>query len=463
MFVAVSSTVSTANPHSFVTNNNVDTVATPKNPSGVYFVQHREPTQDNVDKATKFTNGPHGAEYQLGRIPQFTVSNGRDNNFNFLNPIKQSRKDDPIPPISLITPLTHLSISGSYPSKNNVTTTSTGSTETSQSTHFVTDPSTAKTSAPIHSDSLHGFGSLSQINPIRPNTIQPERESNRPNQQHPSAFVTVTTPRSDPSRGIITHMDAISQTRFQSSRVTPSVTPNNEQTNELFFSPPANHFIPEVQQNIRPDGIRTSRPEPVKSTEFPFLYTRSRTASSNVDNVPHEGESNPGSSSPDSVTKTPGEELTFFSSFGQRIKPGTNPATTSFTAYYPGSTTGPAGGDEVKTPSTDQRNSNKPASYENLSNQPKFVLRPTARPAIVSPRQPLSNFNGYPDTDNRNANFYPDSNPQKAIDFGDKNRNNIQPESKFVNTKKEFVPQYNPSSPPIPGSVDCFAVKSKLR
>lgn len=438
----------------------MDTVidgATPKNPSGVYFVDHREPIQDNVEKTTKFTNGPHGAEYQLGRIPQFVVNNGRHNNFNFLNPIKQSRKDDKIPPVSLITPLTHLSISGSYPSKNNVTTTSTA---TSQSTQFVTDPPTPQTtssSTPIYSDSLHGFGSLPQVNPYRQNTIQAERESNRPNQQHPTAFVTVTTPRSDPTRGIITHMDAISQTRFQSSRVTPSVTPNNEQTNDLFFNPPANHFVPEVQHNIRPDGIQTSRPEPVKSTEFPFLYTRSRTTSSNVDNIPHDGESNPGFSSPDSITKTP-SELTIFSSFGQRIKPVTNPATTSFTAYHPESTTGPVGGDDVKTPTTDQRKSNKPASYENLSEQPKFVLRPTTRPAIESHRQPLSNFNGYPDTDHRNANFYPDSSPQKAIDFGDKNRNNIQPDSKFVNTKQEFVPQYNPNSPPIPGSVDCFTI-----
>lgn len=375
---------------SFVTNNNVDTVndgLTPKYPADVVnFGQNKEP----IDDKTKYTNGPHGAEYQLGRNPQLNGNNGRDTNLNFLNPIKQSRKDtDESPPISLITPLTHLSISGSFPS--------------------TPEPSTK------HS---------------------PEQESSRPNSQQPSGFFTVTTPKNEPSRGIITHMNAISQTRFQSNRVTPSFTsdtPNNEQKpSELIFGPPANPFSPDVQKNIRP--------EPVKSTEFPFLYTRSRTASSNNDNVPYQGES----LSPDLITKTPSD-----SSFGQKVKP----ATTSFTAYYPGrSTSRPVNENNAIPPSTDQRNNYKPATNDDFPQQPKFVLRPTSRPAINSNQQPLSNFNGYSDAENRNANFYPDTHsPQKAIDFNDKNRNNVQPEGKYVNTKKEFVPQYNPSSTPIPG------------
>lgn len=442
----------------------MDTVknsVTPKTSSGVYFVENKEPIYDTVDRTTKFTNGPHGAEYQLGsRTPHspFTVSNSRDNSFNFLNPIKQSRKDTDVP-ISLITPLTHLTISGSFNSKNNATTTP---IDTIQPTQFVYDPSTDKqSSTPIYSDSQHGFDSSPQVN-NRQNTIQTERESSRPNQQQPSGFFTVTTPKNEPSRGIITHMNAISQTRIQSSRVTPSltaVTPNDEEkSNDLIFNQPANYFTQELQQNIRPnvplttrpDIPQTSPPELVKSTEFPFLYTRSRTTSSNIENIPYQGHSNPGSTSPDLITKTPSDELTIYSEFGQKIKPGTNPATTSFTAYYPGSTSQPVSGNGV-IPSTEQRNSYKPAPYENSPYQPKFVLRPTGSAAVNSNRQPLSSFNGYSDAENRNANFYPDSNQQKPIEFSDKNHNNIQPESKYVNTKKEFVPQYNPNSTPIPG------------
>lgn len=433
---------------SFVTTINEDTVkdiVTPKSRGGVHYVENIEPNYDNVDKTTKFTNGPHGAEYQLGsRIPHshFPANNVRDNNFNFINPIKQSRKDTDgkNPPISLITPLTHLTISGSFPSKNDVTVTPLLGTSTPSST-------------PIYSDSLHQVN-----NPYHQNTIQSDRESNRPNPQQPLSFFTVTTPKNEPSRGLITHMNAISQTRFQSSRVTPSlasVTPNDEQTpNDLIFNQPANYFNPDVQHNIRPDVTPTSsQPELVKSTEFPFLYTRSRTTSSNNEHIPYQGEANLGSSSPDLLTKTPNEELTIYSEFGQKIKPGTNPATTSFTAYYPGSTSRPVSKDDAITPSTDQGSSYKAVPYENLPYQPKFVLRPTVRPAISSNRQPFSSFNGYPDAENRNANFYPDSGPQKSPEFNDKNVNNIQPESKYVNTKKEFVPQYNPSSTPIPGSL----------
>lgn len=476
--------MSTAKLQYFVTNNDVDTVknsVTPKTSSGVYFVENKEPIYDTVDRTTKFTNGPHGAEYQLSsRTPHspFTVSNGRDNSFNFLlNPIKQSRKDTDAP-ISLITPLTHLTISGSFNSKNNVTTTP---IDTMQPTQFVNDPSTDKqSSTPIYSDSLHEFDSSPQVN-NRQNTIQAERESSRPNQQRPSGFFTVTTPKNEPSRGIITHMNAISQTRFQSSRVTPSLTsvaPNDEEkSNDLIFNQPANYFTQEVHQNIRPDlpqttrpdvtqttrpdvaqttrsdVTQTTRPELVISTESPFLYTRSRTTSSNIENIPYQGHSNPGSTSPDLITKTPSDELTIYSEFGQKIKPGTNPATTSFTAYYPGSTSQPVSGNGWNNgiTSTEQRKSNNPVPYENSPYQPKFVLRPTGSAAVNSNRQPLSSFNGYSDDENRNANFYPDLNQQKPIEFSDKNHNNIQPESKYVNTKKEFVPQYNPSSTPIPG------------
>lgn len=414
---------------------------------GVNLVENKEPT---YDKTTKFTNGPHGAEYQLGsRVPQshFTVGNGQHNNFNFLNPIKQSRKDTDVP-ISLITPLTHLTISGSFPSINNDTAAS-----------VTDDPSAEKKSStpPIYSsDPFPVFGSIPAVN--LQNSIHPERESNHPSTQHHSGFFTVTTPKNEPTRGIITHMNAVSQTRFQSSRVTSSPTsvlPNDEQkSNDLISGPPGNYYAPDAQQNIRPDVTQTYRPEPVKSTEFPFLYTRSRTTPSNDENSPNGGESSP--SSPGLIT--PREELTIYSEFGQKIKPGTNPATTSFTAYSPHqgitSTLKPAvtSKDDALSPSTDQRDSYKPVPYDNLPYQPKFVLRPTGRPSAINPnRQPLSNFNGYSDAQIRTANFYPDSNPQRAVESSDNNRNNIQPESKYVNTKKEFVPQYNPSSTPVPG------------
>lgn len=447
------------NIQSVVTN--VDTVqntATPINSNGVPFVENERPIDDNVDKTTKFTNGPHGAEYQLGsRIPhtQVTVSNGQDNNrFNFINPIKQSRKDTD-PPISLITPLTHLTLSGSFiDSKNNITATS---IETSQPTQFGDKQPTT----PFYSGSLHGLDSSPQVNnPYRQNTIQEEREPNRPSSQQPFGFFTVTTPKNEPTRGIITHMNAISQTRLQSSRVTPSLTSvtanNGEQPNRLIFNQPVNSFTPEEQPNIRPAVTQTSRPElvqTVKSTEYPFLYTRSRPTSSNIDNVPYQGESSPGSSTPDFRTKTPNDELTIYSEFGQKIKPGTNPATTSFTAYYPGSTSRPVTENDA-IPSTDRRD--KPTPSEHTPSQPKFVLRPTGQPAVNSNRQPLSNFNGYYDAELRNANFYPDANQQKIFEFNDKNRNNIQPESKYVNTKKEFVPQYNAGSTPIPGLFSCW-------
>ncbi len=385
------------------------------------------------------------------RIPhsQIPVNNGRDNNFNFLNPIKQSRKDvdGKNPPISLITPLTHLTISGSFPSKNDLTS---SSVEPSQPSNFF-GPSTVKeSSTPDYSDK---FPSSEVDGPYRQSTTQPQRESSRPSstQQQQSGFFTVTTPKSEPPiRGLITHMNAISQTRFQSSRVTPSltsITPNDEQNlNDVNINQPSDDFIPGVRQNNYPDIAPTTRQQLVRpsSTEYPFLYTRSRTTGAvNFENDPNDGASSQGFSSPDS--RTPIDNL--HSGFGQKAPSGANPATTSFTAYHPESTARPSANEGDSSPATNGRN--KLVAYDNLPYQPKFVLRPTgSRTATNSNRQPLSNFNGYSDTENRNANFYPDSNPQKP---SDNNRNNIQPESKYVNTKKEFVPQYNPNSTPIPG------------
>ncbi|XP_037037867.1 uncharacterized protein LOC119075495 isoform X2 [Bradysia coprophila] len=428
---------STPRVQSFVTISNVEPVeskATPQNSVDTNSVDNKAPT---YDKTTTFiTNGPHGAEYQLGsRNPHSQYGIG---NLNFLNPIKQSRKDADDarnPPISLITPLTHLTISGSFPSKNNDTT----------------DSSAQQPSTPIASDRTPIYGnqySVSEvINPSRPSTVHPERESTRPNQ--PSGFFTVTTPKNEPIRGIITHMNAISQTRFQPSRMTPSVAPSDEpNTNDVISNQPDDHSNPRGQINIRPEITHNTRPELVGPTEYPFLYTRSRTTSANAENTQYPDESRPGTSSPDLITKAPNDQLKIYSGFGQRIIPGVNPATTSFTAYNPGSTPTPLNEVDGGTPSTNRVKGNS-VPYDNSPHQPKFVLRPTVRPASNSNRQP-SSFNGYPDAVNRNANFYPDSNAQKA---SDNNQNNIQPVSKYANTKTEFIPQYNPSSTPIPGSL----------
>lgn len=427
------SPLSTASPQSFVTISTFATIndeVTTKDATDGYAVENKDPI---FDKTTQFTNGPHGAEYQLGsRIPhsQFPVTYSRDNNFNFLNPIKQSRKDGDAnnPPISLITPLTHLTIAGSFPSKNNATATS---IETSQSTKFSTNPSADRQpSTQNPTERLPVLGLFSEVN-------TPERETNRPNSQHPTSFFTVTTPKSEPTRGIITHMNAISQTRFQSSRVTPSlasITSNDEQkSNDVFPNQPVDYFTPDVQKNIQ-----ASQPAFGKPTEYPFLYTRSRTTPSIS---PYVGETSPGSSSyPDSIT--PSDELTIYSGFGQQ---NNKPGTTSFTAYHPESTSRPS-----YDTSVDRKPSHNPVPYEGLPYQPKFVLRPAAN----SNRKPLSNFNGYPDADIRNANYYPDSDVQKA---NDGSQNNIQPGSKYVNTKKEFVPQYNPSSP-VPGLLNSLCL-----
>lgn len=424
--------MTTENDHFFVTNINVET---------------ETDSVVNLNDRTKFTNGPHGAEYQLGsRNPhsQFTLS-GRDNDYNFVNPIKQSRKEDEAKDPS--TSLTHLTMSGSYPSNNAVTVSSTQTDNfTNQPTQFVLNHSTDKqsSSSPPTSNYFNGFNPSPQVvNPYRQNTIQSVHEPNRSKSQQPLNFPTITTPK-EPSLGIITHMNAISQTRIQPNRGTPSlsaVTPSYEETP---INPPYNYRTPEVPDSIRPDVTQTTRPEAVKPTDYPFLYTRSRVLS-DTENISYQRGSTRPSSSPDLITKTPSEDLNIYSGFGEKIKPGTNIATTSFTAYSQGSTSSAPESDLI-TPSTDT--SYKPASFENSG--PKFVLRPTGRPTVNYNGDP--NFLGYPLTDNRNANFYPDVAQQKSIAFGDKN-NNIQPENKYVNSKKEFIPQYNPNSTPIPGSL----------
>lgn len=432
------SQASTPKVQTYVTVSSVEPLKPNVKPQNVVDVNSVENKPPSIYDKT-FTNGPHGAEYQLGSRnphPQYRFSN---DNLDFLNPIKQSRNDaDPKnPPISLITPLTHLTISGSFPSKPNDTT----------------DPSSAQQpSTPNNSNRSPTYEnqySVSEvINSHRPSTVQSDRESSRPNQ--PSGFFTVTTPKSEPTRGIITHMNAISNTRFQSNRVTPSVTPIDEQnTNNVISNQPDDFFQPEGQKNIRPDSVHKTHPERVRPTEYPFLYTRSRTTLLANADTPYQGESGPGSLSPNLITNAPSDELTTHSGFGPKIIPGVNPATTSYTAYFPGSTSKPSSEVEDGVPPTNRLKDN-PVPHDNLPYQPKFVLRPTVRPASNSNRQPLSTFNGYPDAYNRNANLYPDSTTQKA---GDNNPNNIQPESKYVNTKKEFIPQYNPGSTPIPGSL----------
>ncbi|KAJ6643834.1 hypothetical protein Bhyg_08799, partial [Pseudolycoriella hygida] len=418
--------VSTASIQSFVTNiaSNGSPVNGGDTPGNPYFVANRQPNNDNVDKTTTFTNGPHGSDYQLGgsRIPHYqSTTRSRDPSYDFLNPIKLPRKEEN-PAISPITPLTHLTISGSFPSANNdnATPVETNSPNV-PTTQFVNDfTSGEKSSTPIYTDSLHNFV------PQRTNTEVTDRP-----QQH-SSFFTVTTPGS-PTRGVITHMKAISQTRFQSSRVTPtltSVSPNDKQnSNDLNLSQPPDSFNVNVRENVRV----------VTSTEYPFLYTRSRTPSSNTENTPK-------IPSPDHLyTSRPPNNG--FSKMGARIIPGINPATSSYTAYHPGTTQQPNGEEEV--PQDDQKSNYNAAPYDKLPAQPKFVLRPTAN----SNRKPNSNFNGYPEAENRNANFYPDSNQQKSTELNDKVPGIYQPEGKYVNSKKEFVPQYNPSSTPIPGSL----------
>lgn len=415
---------------------------TPKSSVETNVVEDKAPAND---KTTTFTNGPHGAEYQLAsRNPnsQFPIKNG---NPNSRNPIKNSRKDVDAndPPASLITPLTHLTMSGSLPSTYN----------------GKTDPSSVhqQSSTPSYSDRLPSYGNQHEIiNSHRPNTVQAEREPSRPSQS--SGFFTVPTPKNEPIRGIITHMNAISQTKVQSSSVPPSVEPNYvEKTSaEIQSNQPDDNSNPEGQKNVGPEISNKSHPELVKPTEQPFLYTRSGSTSENPDGTPYQGKTRPGSASPDSPNNG---ELTIYSKFGQRVIPGfesdtvrgNKPAQTSFTAYNSGSTATPLNEVDGGAPSANRVKGN-PVSYDNLPQQPKFVLRPTVKAASNPDKQPLSVFNGYPDTVNRNANLYPDSNTQKASDT---NQNNIQPESKYVNTKKEFIPQYNPGSTPIPGEFIC--------
>lgn len=438
----------TTDYQSFVTNINVETETNSEvNPKDVYGIYGQNIEPNNDEKLTKFTNGPHGAEYQLGsRHPhsQFTASSARPD-YNSINPIKQSRKEETKDPsISM----THLTMAGSYPSKNTVTVSSTQITDNFTPTEFPISRSTESSPSPSTTNSFNNFDPLPQVvNPYRQNRIQSEEESSPSKPQQPSGFFTVTTPKNEPSLGIITHMNAISQTRFQPNRGTPplsSVTPNYEEKQNDLINPSYNYPTPAVDNSriLPPDA---TRPELVKSTDYPFLYTRSRVLS-NIENVSYQGGPTRASTSPDLITKTPSEELNIYSGFGQKIKPGPNYATTSFTAYSQGSTSSES--DSI-TPSIDT--SYKPAPFENSG--PKFVLRPTGRPAANSNGQTLTNFVGYPNADTRNANFYPDSAQQKSISFGDKNNNNIQSENKYINTKKEFVPQYNPNSTPIPGSL----------
>lgn len=425
------STVSIPNALSFITVSNFGD-GTTKRPGDVYVVGNKN---QNSEKPNQFTNGPHGAEYQLGsKIPQspFPVNNGPNADFNLLNPIKLTRKEDgDSSPVSLITPLTHLTVSGSFPSSDKPS-----STGPNQSSTFATGPSNGyQPSTNINPNTSPVFGSGSPVyNPNGQSTNgQPGRETNP---SHPSGFFTVTTPKAEPTRGVITHMNPVSQTRDQSRRVTPSVTsnsPSDEHKSNSVFSNQAGHFTPGSPTNVRPL-------EPVRSTEYPFLYTRSRTT---PENGPYDGEPGSGSLYPDSITGKPGDELTIYSEFGQKNKPGANPATTSFTAYHPESTPQPLQGGG--NPVTNQRNSYPSGPNDNFPNQPKFVLKPNPN----SNRQPQPNLNGFPDTQIRNANFYPDSDPQKS---NDKNLNNIQSDGKYVNTKKDFVPpQYNPNSSPVPG------------
>jgi hypothetical protein len=437
--------VSTENPQTFVTDNNVETVnddaVDSKDLGGAYYEGNKDPNYENVQKNNKFTNGPHGAEYQLSsRTPhsQFTVGNGRVNDYNFREPIKQSRKGtdakDP-----QITPLTHLSMADSFPLKDEVPVSSKTDNFPNVPYQFVNGQFTDSqpSTTPTYRISFNGFDPSSQLKDNQ-NAIQTEIDNNRRRPQQPLDFFTVTTPKNEPSVGIITHMNAISQTRFQSSRVTPSilpVSPNDQpKSNELNFNSPANYYTPEVPQTNRPD---------VRLTENPFLYTRSRTAFSITENSPYQRES-----TKSDITKTPSEDLGIYSgSFGQRIQPEPNLATTSFTAYNPGSTSRPVTDNDLITPSTDSGRY-RPVSLDNSSpHQPKFVLRPIGRQAANTNGQP----NGYYDTENKNANFYPDSPQQRAIALNDNNK--IQSENKYVNTKKEFIPPYNPNSTPIPGSL----------